>query len=150
MAEKPTIESSMLPPTFLQYTSIPNTVILENAWSFERQNPSKEIRLRCSDRILPWPSHCCHCNEVQRKASITGKVAGTEAIRGATILSFFYQLSNLSRAIELMCLYKRENEADLWKYNFLHSRAQPECVSELQPMIMSTMILDSLDNIWLR
>ena len=35
------------------------------------------------------------------------------------------------------------------KFNFLHSRAQLESESEL-PLIMSTMILDSLENIIFR
>ena len=34
--KRPTIESSMLPLTFLRYVTVPNTVILENPRTFER------------------------------------------------------------------------------------------------------------------
>ena len=68
--------------------------------------------------------------------------------------SFSYHLPSLSsQAIELVCLYKRENKPNVWKCKFLHSRAQLETGSELLVLIMSiwsTTILDRLENIRLR
>ena len=59
------------------------------------------------------------------------------------LISFSYHLPSLSsQAIELACLYKRENKPNVWKSNFLRSRAQLESGSELQLVIKSTIILD--------
>ena len=48
------------------------------------------------------------------------------------------------------CLYNLENNPDVLTFNFLHSRAQVESGSKLQLLIISTVILDSLENIRLR
>ena len=77
------------------------------------------------------------------KNSVTGKVNMDRCY----LISFF---SNVSKLIVVQCLYKLENEPDVWIFNF----CSPElsCGSKLQlvPVIMLTMILHSLENMKIR
>ena len=75
------------------------------------------------------------------KNSVTGK----DNMDRGYLISFF---SHVSQLIVVQCLYKLENEPDVWNFNF----CSPElsCGSKLQLVIMFTMILDSLENMKIR
>ena len=65
--------------------------------------------------------------------------------RGYLISSLYHLSRLLSQAFELVCLYKGGNKPDVRNLNFaLQSSVQSG--SKLLPVIMCTMLLDSLDN----
>ena len=76
------------------------------------------------------------------KNSVTGQVTETEAIWFPFSITFpAYQARNWAHMFILMRI-----QAWCMKFNFWHSRAQLESGGKLTFIIMSTMILDSLDN----
>ena len=65
--------------------------------------------------------------------------------RGYLISSLYHLSRLLSQAFELVCLYKGGNKPDVRNLNFALQSSVPSG-SKLMPVIMCTMLLDSLEN----
>ena len=50
----------------------------------------------------------------------------------------------------LACIYLQRSQPDVWKFDFLLCRAQLESLNELQPVIVSAIILNSQENLRFR